>query len=295
MDILCPVCKFKGSISDNLIPEEGKHVGCPRCKTRMFIRKPVISLAAGKPGGKRPSKTEVVGYDRPVPDGEAGPGVIRARCQSCGGQITVPEDKKLLLCPGCGATIVRQVVDEELEPGFFEYSLQMIGQSFGSVFKGSGKFLKRRAVRRVLVIVVVLSVPYLLFYGLHKSAKSPGGIFNKSFDITFNLPTSEDETSPGDETPPDGGILGFLKSIVRIDITSSDDKDKDEVRIYRIVFNDGGTSDYFRYYRRNGDIFYITLPDGSGGSYELGYEYSDIRSIKRIRKLPADVKVYGVN
>ncbi len=34
MYISCPVCKFKGSISDDLIPEQGKRVRCPRCRAK---------------------------------------------------------------------------------------------------------------------------------------------------------------------------------------------------------------------------------------------------------------------
>ena len=67
------------------------------------------------------------------------------------------------------------------------------------------------------------------------------------------------------------------------------------MRVYQLVFKDGTRSDYFRYYRHDRGLVYIMLPDGGGGSYELGYEDDDIRSIKRIRKVPGDARIFGVN
>jgi DNA-directed RNA polymerase subunit RPC12/RpoP len=291
MDILCPVCKFKGTISDDLIPEEGKRVSCPKCKAKIFIKKPVVSLTAGETSPQASSTMELVNYDKAILDDVVGPEVkvMHARCGSCGGDIKVPENKKVLLCPTCGTNIVRQVIDEQMEPGFIESFVEAISQSFGSVFKGWGRYLKRRSVRRAMGVIVVLGALYLLFYGLVRSKDSPDSPLNKNIDVTFNFPTSGAEMSSDSEGD------GVLKNLVQIDITSSDKEEKDEVRIYQIVFKDGSTSDYFRYYRYDRGTVYITLPDSKGGSYELGYADSDIQSIKRIRKVPGNVKVYGVN
>ncbi len=286
MDILCPVCKFKGSISDDLIPESGKRVACPRCRASIFIRKPVISLTAGKSKGSSPGRP--AGNSSPVPV-DTDTRVIRARCENCGGEIKVPENKKMVLCPGCGANIVRQVVEEELEPGFIEYSVEAIGQSFRSVFKGWGTFLKRRRVRRVLGAVLALLALSLLFYGIDRGRQSPDGFLNKKIDITFNSPAS------GDGASTDSRDGGFLGNLIQIRITSRDEQDKEEVRVYQLVFKDGTRSGYFRYYRHDRGLVYIMLPDGGGGSYELGYEDDDIRSIKRIRKVPGDARIFGVN
>lgn len=285
-DISCPVCKFKGSVSDNLIPEGGKHVNCPRCKAKIFIRKPVVSLTGGEPAGPRPAGVRFVTDRNMVPSDAADPDAkaMRTRCESCGESITVPENKKMLVCPGCGANIVRQVIEEELEPGFIVYSVQEIARSFRSVFKGWGRYLKKPVVRRTLAAVLALGVAGLVFYGLSRSKPSPGGLFDKSIEITF----------PWLEAEPSGEDRGFPGNLVRIEITPKNEV-TEEVRIYQIVFKDGGRSDYFRYYRHDRGIVYIMLPDGSGGSYELGYEDSDIRSIKRIRKVPGNVAIYGVN
>jgi hypothetical protein len=291
MNISCPVCKFKGSISDHLIPEEGKHVHCPQCKAKMFIKKPVVSLTEGKSGEKKPSGMEPAGDHKAIPDDTVGPDikVLRARCESCGGDITVPENKKVMLCPTCGANIVRQPVVEELEPGFIEFCIRAIGQAFASVFKGWGKYLTWRRARPVLVIVVVLSAPYLLFHGLQRAKEPRDDFLNKNIDVTLNFPTPSSRIPPEDE----GG--GILKNLVKIDVTPSDKQDKEEVRIYQIVFKDGSRSDYFRYYRRDGGIVFIMLPDGRGGAYEQEYKDFDIQSIKRIEKPPGDVKIYGIN
>ncbi len=158
MDISCPVCKFKGTISDDLIPEQGKRVSCPKCRAKIFIKKPVVSLRSEKHGVKESPAIELVTYDKAILDDVAGPPVkvFRARCASCGGDIKVPENKKVMLCPTCGTNIVRQVIDEELEPGFFGYFVEAVGQSFGSVFRWWGHYLKRPRVRRVLGAVAVL-------------------------------------------------------------------------------------------------------------------------------------------
>jgi predicted Zn finger-like uncharacterized protein len=289
MDIVCPVCKFKGTISDNIIPDGGKHVRCPKCRAKIFLKKPVVSLTTGTHAPKESSGMELVGYDESIVE-TAGPEVtvIRARCENCGGDIKVPDNKKVLLCPTCGANIVRQVIDDELEPGFIESFVEAIAQSFSSVFRGWGTFLTKRRLRQVMAAAAVCLAVYLLVYGLQKSRESGEGPLNKNVDITFNFPTSAADTSAtGDE--------GGLGSLVHIEISPSDKKETEEVRIYRIVFKDGGTSDYFRYYRYDNGIVYITLPDDKGGSYELGYKDSTIRSIKRVQGVPEGVTIYGVN
>ena len=43
MKITCTTCGFEGNISDKLIPDEGRSVGCPRCGGRFFIKKPRVS------------------------------------------------------------------------------------------------------------------------------------------------------------------------------------------------------------------------------------------------------------
>lgn len=277
-------------MNDNLIPAEGKHVSCPRCKARMFVRKPLVSLTGAKSPATTPSTLEPAGRDRAILDDVTGAAaVIRARCESCGSSITVPEDKKLMLCPGCGANIVRQVVEEELEPGFIESFVSAISESFSSVFKGWTPYLKRRRVKRAIGIVLGLLAVYLLLFVIARGRHSPDSILNKNIDITFNFPAPGAEPSSGEED------AGFFSNLIEITITPRDNRDREEIRVYQIIFKDGGTSDYFRYYRYDRGIVYIMLPDGSGGSYELGYEDADIRSIKRIRKVPANVKIYGVN
>ena len=73
--------------------------------------------------------------------------------------------------------------------------VEMIGESFRSVFKGWGTFLKRRRVRRVLGAALALLALSLLFYGIDRGRQSPDGFLNKNIDITFNSPASGDDTS----------------------------------------------------------------------------------------------------
>ena len=53
----CPKCGFTGNISDGLIPTEGKSVGCPKCRERFFVRKPV----------SEPSKPRMIPRAEPAP------------------------------------------------------------------------------------------------------------------------------------------------------------------------------------------------------------------------------------
>jgi hypothetical protein len=66
MEVICPSCNFKGNIRDELIPDSGKSIVCPRCKTRFFVKKK-----------KEPVEPEgVVGRDiiSNPPGGSDGPG-----------------------------------------------------------------------------------------------------------------------------------------------------------------------------------------------------------------------------
>jgi predicted Zn finger-like uncharacterized protein len=50
MQIQCPKCKFTGTIADQLVPDEGRTVGCPKCKERFFIQKPVpVEISPDEP------------------------------------------------------------------------------------------------------------------------------------------------------------------------------------------------------------------------------------------------------
>jgi predicted Zn finger-like uncharacterized protein len=37
MEIICPHCNFSGTIQDDLIPESGSAVSCPKCKKKFFV------------------------------------------------------------------------------------------------------------------------------------------------------------------------------------------------------------------------------------------------------------------
>lgn len=39
MKITCPECGFSGNVKDELIPENGRNIGCPKCKKNFFVEK----------------------------------------------------------------------------------------------------------------------------------------------------------------------------------------------------------------------------------------------------------------
>ena len=59
MQVKCPKCGYTGAIADELVPEEGGTVECPRCRERSPVQKPpgepfrlVEPPGAGKPAGE---------------------------------------------------------------------------------------------------------------------------------------------------------------------------------------------------------------------------------------------------
>ncbi len=45
MQVKCPNCGFSGNIADKLVPEEGRNVSCPKCKTGIFVKREVFPQA----------------------------------------------------------------------------------------------------------------------------------------------------------------------------------------------------------------------------------------------------------
>ena len=71
MKAQCPHCGFEGSIRDELIPESGRNISCPKCKKTFFVqRKGVLS-------------------QQPLPNGE---GTDRARTAAIGPQVSPRSD-----------------------------------------------------------------------------------------------------------------------------------------------------------------------------------------------------------
>ena len=49
MQITCPHCKFSGTIQDELIPEEGSAVSCPKCRKKFFVAPDIPEMEADEP------------------------------------------------------------------------------------------------------------------------------------------------------------------------------------------------------------------------------------------------------
>jgi predicted Zn finger-like uncharacterized protein len=70
MDITCPHCGFGGTVADELIPEEGRSVNCPKCKKKFFVTPqiPVMELDAFDGGGAVPDIDTDIAHETP-PEG----------------------------------------------------------------------------------------------------------------------------------------------------------------------------------------------------------------------------------
>jgi predicted Zn finger-like uncharacterized protein len=65
MKVTCPKCEFSGNIRDELIPTEGKNVNCPKCKTKIFVKKENALEAPVKttlPPLKKPPTKQINAY-----------------------------------------------------------------------------------------------------------------------------------------------------------------------------------------------------------------------------------------
>jgi DNA-directed RNA polymerase subunit RPC12/RpoP len=294
MKVSCPACKFAGNIRDNLVPEEGKNIGCPRCKTRLFVKRPSVSVVADTRGEEESPKIELVSYDRAMLDDVMVKPAIkdtRARCENCGKEIVVPENRKIVLCPHCGSNIIRQAIPDGKDFGLMRAIKKDASETAEDMYRRLKGYLRGRRGRKTLGIILFVVVLFLLMYSVKINNVSPESenLLDKSIDISINIPRSDGETSSDTER---GGIL---KDLITIDITSRDEVPNDEPKIRQITFKDGSKSDYFRYYRYDKGLIYITLPASGGGFYELGYSDFDVKEIKRVRNVPDGVKVYGIN
>ena len=63
MNISCPFCGYTGRISEKLVPEEGRNIGCPTCKKRFIVRKtsdPQIGMSTPVEEGRPQPEPEMV-------------------------------------------------------------------------------------------------------------------------------------------------------------------------------------------------------------------------------------------
>ncbi len=76
MKVQCPKCGFSGNVADELIPDQGRFVGCPKCHERFLIQKPITEsfeiletpdevIPASE--SVRPIPTPVIGPSEPIP------------------------------------------------------------------------------------------------------------------------------------------------------------------------------------------------------------------------------------
>ncbi len=102
MRITCPHCAASGNISDALVPDGGRSIACPKCRSKFTVAK-----ESGTGGSTGPS---------PTPSSE---GKTPVTCPSCGasGSLSVariPADGTTISCPKCKN---RFPVKRPLRPG----------------------------------------------------------------------------------------------------------------------------------------------------------------------------------
>jgi len=107
MKIECPKCKFSGNIADQLVPAEGRTVGCPKCKERFFIKKPgnakvsdteefeIERTSFERSTEQKPQQTHDTEDQKPEEKRSA----EMIYCRGCGEQIHLSARS----CPHCGA------------------------------------------------------------------------------------------------------------------------------------------------------------------------------------------------
>jgi predicted Zn finger-like uncharacterized protein len=116
MNIVCPGCGYSGSISDKLIPDEGRSVKCPKCKYGFTISRstPPAPNAENPPISDSSSRNPAVAATTPTPP-EAGhlPGLVTAEPDPVFNSDEVKrssEFNRMLLketvCPKCGSVEV---------------------------------------------------------------------------------------------------------------------------------------------------------------------------------------------
>jgi predicted Zn finger-like uncharacterized protein len=293
MKVSCPSCKFTGNINDDHVPEQGKKVSCPKCKTRFLVQRPVVSVITDEPEEKKPPKVESASYDWVISDNAPKPviKVARAQCQNCGGEVKIPENRKIVLCPHCGSNIIKQAIPDEKDFGLMETIKRDASRMGRQMYRNLKIYLRGRQGRKTVGVVLFIAVLLLFSYSvkINNTSSDTENLLDKKIRIFINVPKSGEEASYEAEN---GSIL---KDLIVIDVSSQSQLQKDEPRIYQIIFKDGSKSEYFRYYRYNENLIYIMLPDSEGGSYERGYPDSEVNEIRRIRTVPNDVKVYGID
>ncbi len=99
MKIQCPKCGYSGNLADQLIPDEGRTIGCPKCKERFSIKKPIV------PAGDPNEFYEIERNTTPMQD-------IRTERETIPVPVLVPSEvsatnqptgANIAVCPRCGS------------------------------------------------------------------------------------------------------------------------------------------------------------------------------------------------
>jgi predicted Zn finger-like uncharacterized protein len=131
MRIECPKCKYSGNIADQLVPEEGRTVGCPKCKERFFIQKqiPHPAIEAKGQAAEEPSHEPVIEEKSPPNVSAPGPPPVTKAssemvyCRGCGKEIHLSARS----CPHCGAVVKKGAPKNRMAAGLLALFLGGIG------------------------------------------------------------------------------------------------------------------------------------------------------------------------
>lgn len=100
MNIICPDCATTGTIGEDLVPDGGKVVVCPKCRSKFKVT-------------KVPSKAGPVALSTALPTEEK----VRVTCSACGASGSLPAARigpggTTITCPKCKARFVVKAADE---------------------------------------------------------------------------------------------------------------------------------------------------------------------------------------
>jgi predicted Zn finger-like uncharacterized protein len=114
MKITCPHCGATGNISDNLVPDSGRGVSCPKCRSRFTVSKAPSATGPSPSSGEKkiPVRCPACGATGSLSSSRVGPGGISITCPKCKTPFSVkaagpapsaaPGEGVPYRCPRCG-------------------------------------------------------------------------------------------------------------------------------------------------------------------------------------------------
>ncbi|MBN2223186.1 MAG: zinc-ribbon domain-containing protein [Deltaproteobacteria bacterium] len=131
MRVSCPHCGGTGTISDALVPEEGRSIACPKCRTQFTVKRQTtetrsVATSLGTSSDRKiPVRCPACGASGTLPAARIPAGGSAITCPKCNAKFTVtadaprsptaPGENVPFVCPQCGreGQLPASVVGEE--------------------------------------------------------------------------------------------------------------------------------------------------------------------------------------